>query len=59
VDYNCKICGGNDKDSIDFLGSKICKSCVDKISSTDVDDTINYEYYKANIKKMWLDYIAN
>ncbi|MGO1369934.1 MAG: sigma factor G inhibitor Gin [Senegalia sp. (in: firmicutes)] len=57
--FECKICGVDDKASINFLGKKICKECISKITNTETDTVLDYEYYKANIKEMWLDYITN
>lgn len=59
MDFKCKICGENDKSSIEFLGNKICKNCLNKITHTDTDTILHYEYYKSSIKEMWLDYISS
>lgn len=55
---NCKICNDMKNKGMGILNSYICKNCIDNISKTEIEDTINYEYNKSIIKEMWIDYIA-
>lgn len=52
----CQICNGTEKNGINIFGLHLCKTCLDAISKTEIND-ISYEYYKSVIKKIWLDYI--
>lgn len=54
----CNTCGDTREEGLSLFKSYICKECLDKIGSTDLKDTIYYEYYKSKIKGMWIDYIA-
>ncbi|MBS4535905.1 hypothetical protein GOQ29_09795 [Clostridium sp. D2Q-14] len=54
----CKTCGNTIEEGLGLFRSYICNECLDKIANTNMKDTIYYEYYRAIIKRMWLDYIA-
>ncbi len=52
----CDICGKENKTTISILNAYICKNCEEQISKLNVNDVIDYEYYKSAIDTIWNNY---